>query len=309
VTNSGWFGKLMNKIKGLSSPEHCENCGHPLGQQDHYCPGCGQKALPEHLTFRYFAREFLNNYFSFDSKFFKTMWPLLVRPGFLSSEFLKGRRIRYINPIQLFIFSSFIYFLINSFMFLKEDAANRDMVKLTDESKVAIDSLQIRKSEDLYIIDGSEGEKADTLNSSYLGEFLSKSQEFNKLDRGAQNEKISKVLSYGVFLLMPLFALYVGRLFKRRHRRYLENLVFSLHFHAFYFLSGSFFLLMDKLLVGQTDSILHLGIALIYLFVALVRFYGFSWWSSALRFLGLTLTYGITTILFMVISLFISILI
>ena len=93
----------MNKSRDNQKPANCLNCQHSLEEKDIYCPNCGQKALPENLTLKYFLLEFLSNYFSFDSKFFNTVKPLVLKPAFLSLEFIEGRRVRYINPIQLFI--------------------------------------------------------------------------------------------------------------------------------------------------------------------------------------------------------------
>ena len=41
--------------------------------------------------------------------------PLIIRPGFLTAEYLLGRRVRYIPPLRLYIFISIIFFLIFKF--------------------------------------------------------------------------------------------------------------------------------------------------------------------------------------------------
>jgi len=58
----------MAKNNIRQKPEHCQNCNQQLDKEMDYCPGCGQKALHEHLTLNYFIHEFLNNLFSYDSK-------------------------------------------------------------------------------------------------------------------------------------------------------------------------------------------------------------------------------------------------
>ena len=116
MTASDWNGLEMNSTK----PDKCQNCQSKLRESDNYCPHCGQKALINHLTFSYFLRELAINVFSLDSKLIITLKYLVVRPAFLSHEFILGKRVSYINPIQLFIFTSFVYFLVNSLMFLKE---------------------------------------------------------------------------------------------------------------------------------------------------------------------------------------------
>jgi ribosomal protein L32 len=297
----------MNKNGVEQRHYHCQNCNQPLDEKMDFCPNCGQKALPEHLTVKYFFYEFINNLFSFDSRFFNTIKNLIFKPSFLSSEFISGRRVGYINPVQLFIFSSTIYFLVNSLMFLKEEANDDGFVTFTDgDQNLLADSLDIEQVDSLYII--KDGEYADTINNSYLGKFLQSGQDFNSMDKESQNEKISRNISYSVFLLMPLFALYLGWFFKKKKQRYLENIIFSLHFHAFYFVAGVVFLLLDKLFTGDADTLILLTSVITYLLVAAKRFYGFSWFSTSVRFVGLVLIYGITVSIFMITSIIISVL-
>lgn len=54
--------------------------------------------------------DFLGHYFTFDSKFFHSIVPLVIKPGFLSREYAKGRRVSYILPLRLYIFTTFIFF-------------------------------------------------------------------------------------------------------------------------------------------------------------------------------------------------------
>ena len=78
---------------------------------DHYCANCGQHALDDG-SFRSFAEQFLGDYFTFDSKIIRSVVPLLIRPGWLTTEYLIGRRARYIPPLRMFIFLSVIFFVV-----------------------------------------------------------------------------------------------------------------------------------------------------------------------------------------------------
>lgn len=296
----------MNNQENYKRPDHCLNCNHPLDAHTHYCPGCGQKALPDHLTLKYFIHEFLNNYFSFDSKFFKTVKYLIIRPSFLSIEFIEGRRIKYINPIQLFVFTSFLYFLINSFMFLKEDV-KQNLVRINDENNNNIvgDSVEIQQLDSLIII--QDGETTDTIEHFLSGEFLKKGNEFNKLDSASQNERISNNMSYAVFLLLPVFAFYLGFIFRKKEMHYLQNVIFSLHFHSFYFVFAMVLLFFDRLITGDLDSLILNLSAVIYLSIASKRFYEFSWVSTTFRLLGLILIYSLTVFIFLIASILISV--
>ena len=48
----------------------------------------------------------------FDSSFFETVKDLLFKPGFLSKEYMAGRRARYLHPIRMYVFTSAVFFLL-----------------------------------------------------------------------------------------------------------------------------------------------------------------------------------------------------
>lgn len=64
------------------------------------------------VHFKQFILDFLGDYFTFDSLIIRSVKPLLFNPGFLTNEFLDGRRVRYIPPLRMFIFISIIFFLV-----------------------------------------------------------------------------------------------------------------------------------------------------------------------------------------------------
>ena len=47
-----------------------------------------------------------------DSRFMRTMKPLLFKPGRLTRDYMEGRRFRYAPPMRLYIFSSIVFFLL-----------------------------------------------------------------------------------------------------------------------------------------------------------------------------------------------------
>lgn len=95
--------------------DSCPNCDSSLLPEARYCSTCGQQVLAKKLGMSTFLQQFMSDYFTFDSKFFKSVVPLLFKPGFLTSEFFAGRRVRYITPLRLYIFISIVFFLLLSF--------------------------------------------------------------------------------------------------------------------------------------------------------------------------------------------------
>ncbi len=92
----------------------CLNCNELLEEAYQFCPFCGQETSDKIITFKQFIQDFLGDYFTFDSKIFRSLIPLLFKPGFLTNEYLGGRRVKYILPLRLYIFISIIFFLLFS---------------------------------------------------------------------------------------------------------------------------------------------------------------------------------------------------
>ncbi|MEJ2533779.1 MAG: DUF3667 domain-containing protein, partial [Halioglobus sp.] len=91
---------------------HCLNCDAILTGE--YCHQCGQRAGRRELTFSGLLAEFADELFTWDSRLWRTLVPLLFRPGFLSAEFMAGRRARYVPPLRLYLIISFLLFLVLS---------------------------------------------------------------------------------------------------------------------------------------------------------------------------------------------------
>ena len=98
----------MNKSRRKSAS--CYNCETILDQSQNYCPNCGQENHTRQASTRVLMSDFLNDYLTFDSKFFRSVIPLLIKPGFITKEYLEGKRQQFIPPIRVFIFLSFVYF-------------------------------------------------------------------------------------------------------------------------------------------------------------------------------------------------------
>ncbi len=93
-------------------PEHiCRNCGNHF--TGYYCNLCGEKIiLPEDRSFRMFINSILLAVTLADSRFLKTIWLMVRKPGSLSKEFAEGRRIKYLKPLSMFFVLNLVYFLV-----------------------------------------------------------------------------------------------------------------------------------------------------------------------------------------------------
>ena len=94
----------------------CTNCAYAFapGEPDEFCPRCGQQNHLPVIGFGHMVEEFLEGVFHFDGKVFRTAGLLLFKPGELTRRYLAGQRMPYVPPLRLYVFLSFVYFLLLS---------------------------------------------------------------------------------------------------------------------------------------------------------------------------------------------------
>src|SRR5436190_22379264 len=92
---------------------HCENCGAQL--VGYYCAECGQAAVDYRRSFRHVIADMLESFLNWDSKFFATIALLILKPWRLTNEFLAGKRVRYVNPLRLYLLASILFFFAVNF--------------------------------------------------------------------------------------------------------------------------------------------------------------------------------------------------
>jgi Protein of unknown function (DUF3667) len=86
----------------------CANCGAELLGE--YCYSCGQPVKGMIRPLSSMMHDIADTIFNIDSRIFRTLWPLLTRPGYLSNEYFSGRRVRFVTPFRLYFFLSIAAF-------------------------------------------------------------------------------------------------------------------------------------------------------------------------------------------------------
>lgn len=128
---------FLTKLTPLShlkerNQKNCLNCNAEVHGK--YCHVCGQENLEPSESLWHLITHFFNDITHFDGKFFGTLGLLLTRPGFLSAEYKMGRRNSYLNPVRMYIFTSFIFFFI-FFLLLKP---GKDILEIS----ITVDSVE-----------------------------------------------------------------------------------------------------------------------------------------------------------------------
>lgn len=103
----------------------CLNCNAIVHSK--FCSECGQLNSEPKISLKELLHDFLHDLTHFDGKFFDTSKYLIFKPGFLSTEFMRGRRASYLHPVRLYIFTSaiFFYLFFNIFVHIEQDAITK----------------------------------------------------------------------------------------------------------------------------------------------------------------------------------------
>ena len=265
-----------------NAPPTCRNCGAPVDGA--YCAACGQETALRLPTLREFLREAAGRYVALDGRFWRTMFALLARPGFLTREYLAGRRRRYIRPARLYLFATLIFF-----------AVTRLLVGPIDIFEVHADT-----PEEAKYLSPDKGFNVQMGEDAFGSLELQKRwNRFNNLSRSDKAEQLGEGMlryaPYALFVLLPAFALllklvYLGRRrrYPRRPRLYGEHLVFAAYDHAFVFVAATIMLL----LLGRTMALTIGGwVVGVYLLLSLRSVYGGPWVGLLLRAFVLFVSY------------------
>ncbi len=176
---------------------------------DLYCSSCGEKKLgTEDRSLRHYldvVSDFLTH---FDSKGYRSLWNLIIRPGFLSEEQLRGSRVIYAKPMSLFISINIVYYF---------------SIALFGANTFTTPLAVHLHANDYY--------------PAYAGSQIDKRLRTEHLDYSVFEKKfddkvnvLSKTL---IFLFIPIYTVIFYGLFFRRRRYIVEHAVVATHLWAF----------------------------------------------------------------------------
>ncbi len=138
--------KITSLSKKRRKSDYCLNCGTTFDESYNYCPNCGQENNHNRASFATLVIDFLNNYFSLDSKFSMSLLPFFLKPGYLTIKFIQGKRASFVNPIRLYLIVSLVFFFVFSMVssdLLEESISDfeRSADALPDSSKAVLDNV------------------------------------------------------------------------------------------------------------------------------------------------------------------------
>jgi hypothetical protein len=303
----------------------CLNCQtSPL--YGRYCHVCGQENLVPKETVWHLVQHFFEDITHFDGKFFATVKYLLKRPGFLSTEYMIGRRASYLNPIRMYVFTSAIFFLI-LFSLKSQHIVNVKVLPADSvpELKSNFPGLHQGEFKTVRAYDSVQSRLPDSLKDGWMRRFATRrfitiDQEYQRDSRGYSEHLLENFLhSFPkiLFFSLPFFALILRLLYARRKQYlYVDHGIFTIHLYC-----ATFILMLANILLGELSNrvswewfqtvcnLLIFAIVLymfVYLFMAMRSFYRQGWWKTLFKYvllgsLALVLN-GLLLLLFLLIS-------
>ena len=241
-----------------SDSPFCHNCGVRLTGP--FCAAWGQKALRLSVTLHDFFHEFTHEMLHVDGRIWQTVQRLILSPGFLTREYLQGRRARWISPIRLYLIFSVAFFGLSALTGFRYGVSSAD-----DQSGL---SFSIRKMPQAgAAVSGSE--EADA-RAKELG--------FDNIAdlRESVNHAVLVWVPRVMFVLLPLFAWLVALAYRRIDPNYLHHLIFAVHVHAAWFAAAAIAKAAELLSrpVGDVLRQLVVVFAVVYAVLAFRRVYG-----------------------------------
>lgn len=136
----------MSHLKERSE-KNCLNCNAQV--MGRYCHICGQENIEPKESVWHLVSHFFQDITHFDGKFFSSLKLLITKPGFLSREYMAGRRASYLNPVRMYVFASAIFFLIFFSLFHvdpdKTLVVSGNVNNVSFATIMKMDSIQYRK--------------------------------------------------------------------------------------------------------------------------------------------------------------------
>lgn len=300
-----------------SGETHCLNCGTPLTGV--YCSHCGQKDIPRRQTIGDLLVNFLGSFTSFESKFFNTFRALLLKPGRIVVDYTAGKRETYYHPARMYVFISFIFFLVLSLI------PDEDKVNMTDET-----GRQLTSEEKRALLDSADvPDRIQFSNGIKTVEQYDSAQAALPADKrdGSVERYISrKMLGLGgeektwksviegftanipkmIFLLMPVFALLLKLLYIRRDFFYSEHLIFTVFYYDFLYLLGTVGLLLSFSSWLEWIQVVLWLYAFFYLYKSMRKVYGQSRGKTILKFFFLLWSFFFCLLIAFVLNFFVT---
>jgi|SRR5580765_5032847 hypothetical protein len=222
----------------------CDNCGAAVAGR--YCAACGQRREAPVHSLWHFTKVAAEDLTHADSRLWRTLGALLGRPGYLTREFLAGRRARYLPPVRLYLVLSVLFFLwATTFHQVRivtvaapgHGAPAASVIPLEEQGEMLGKPLPGESGE-------QRAQRVCASRVNYDGPWQQQIQPAARtacVHMLADNfrslrEAFLHNLPRAMFLFLPMLAAAMMLLYWRPRHYYIEHLLLFVHNHAFVFL-------------------------------------------------------------------------
>lgn len=226
----------------LRDDKECENCFYsPVTMA--YCPKCGQHNVETRQSFGHLVAHFAEDFTHYDSGFWKTIKYLLFRPAKLTKEYLEGKRQQYVPPVKLYIFISFITFLLPAILpDFRSHEVDDSLISVTTNKKSTHSPLFL-KNEPINLSGvakaNSTAELEELKSSGRIDWLLYKIGKSQLLMREKGTTLIDilkyagKLLPKVLFFYLPLFTFWLWLFHGKKRWYFFDHGIFTLHYFSF----------------------------------------------------------------------------
>lgn len=290
----------------------CSNCLHPI--TGNFCAHCGQEVKEIRRPILFLLRDAFSSVFELDGRAWRTLFALMTRPGFLSREYVSGRRVRYTPPLRLFLVISIGFFLIvsafTSLQSIRNSIADPDRPSSVAETPTPFITADGADNQDSFggvfaFIDNFHlpvlSEQRNENLRRYMRTQSEKNLEALQADPSGYFSESLDYITVFMLLMMPILALIQKLLYYFSKRFYVEHLILTLHNHAFLvlavFLSSSVSVLEEMSVpvvsaaMGVAGNLIGIWIV-VYLFMSLKNFFGQGYAITVVKFITMAFLYG-----------------
>ncbi len=170
--------RFTKNIRG----NECLNCRTHISEEDNFCSQCGQVNDMNRLSVKQYISVYLEDFYSFDNRFLKTVIPLIFKPGGVTKEYVEGKRIKYVNPFQLYLHITILFFLVVGIF------STIDKYKSLDETSAAL-IPEINLNQGKGILDSI---KSETLKELKKNDVKIDSSTLSIINAGIDNISLNK---------------------------------------------------------------------------------------------------------------------
>lgn len=268
-----------HQVAPLSEEQHdCTTCG--THYQGNYCPRCGQSAKIGRYSFKNAFLLFLDVWGLGNRGMFRSIRDLLLRPGYMIRDYLRGMQMAYFPPFKMYFLLSALSLLIDSGMNIQ--GINRQRQQEQESKELFTELFKDFKTEEKQAELTNEEPQQTTVESS---------------------DWVEQHISVLVLIALLLFSLPLWLLF--RHSPAMPDIRLSESFVAMVYISNMLFIygLVPSLLCFSLKAELIYDLfSILLIIISIKQLSGYSYWNTIWRVALSVVTLFVILILLFVIG-------